>query len=204
MKARAWMAALTALVIGSAATAHGAVNGYTDEEVVASVAPVALPVDGKWYYTSTNLATEGPDTTGGWMNNPDQDTLWKVTSTDGLTLFLTDSWNTGDRFEVYVDGAKVLTTPAVANYQLPEIEPDVPGGGNPRLFAEQQKVTDSYDAARYSSGSVVVPAGEHTVNVKSIAYPPGLGGAGLALRATAGGPSPVDAATWSRLKARYR
>jgi|GEM_PF-3030671 len=141
--------------------------------------PVSLPVNGVWHYTSCSNGTVGPDFQGGWMSIPSQDELWLVSSSEKVLFRITDAWLTGDQFEVYVNGALALTTPSVPNGGSPEIKPDLVAV--PAPFTKQGKLYGAYAGAQYSHGEIVLPAGDHLINIKLIASP--VTGAGLGVLA---------------------
>jgi hypothetical protein len=144
--------------------------------------PAVLPTNGLWHYSAAHEANVGPDGHGGWMSAPSQADLWTVESTNGVTLSITDAWITGDRFEVYVDGVLVLTTPVVWFFGAPEYEPDTPG---PAPFEHQEALNAAFRSAWYSSGAISIGSGTHLINVKDIRFPPDIGGAAFGLRAVA-------------------
>lgn len=177
-----------------------AVNGVPGPSGPGILAPVPLPVSGVWYYAAATAATIGPDGFGGWMAIPPQTDLYQVSSGGPVVLSITDAFVTGDRFEVYVDGALALTTPAVPAGAGPEISPDAPG--LPVPFVDQASVNAAFASPIYSHGNVVVPGGNHLINVKDVAFPPGTSGAGFALRAAVA--TPVRPGTWGALKNLYK
>jgi len=178
------------------ATYNGAWEG--NAEVVSS--PIPLPANGTWYYSGVRLATIGPDGQGGWMNAPSQAELWLIDATDPVVLSITDAWVTGDRFEVYLNGNLVLTTPAVPFEQQPEIQPDTPG---PVPFQNQTALDSAFAAPRYSSGAVLISSGFHLLNIKDISFPPGAGAAGLGVRLESS-TTATEPSSWGKLKSAFR
>lgn len=193
-------ALLALALIGVPQLASAALNGAPGSAGPSTLAPIALPLTGEWYYAAASTATIGPDGLGGWMYVPAQTDLYQVSSAGPVVLSITDAFVTGDQFEVYVDGALVLATPAVPAGAGPEIQPSVPGSALP--YPDQATVDAAFASPLYSHGSVVLLGGDHLVNVKDVAFPLGFPGAGFALRATAA--TPVRPRTWGALKNLYK
>jgi hypothetical protein len=175
--------------------------------------PVSLPVNGVWHYASCSNGIIGPDGQGGWMSTPSQDELWLVSSSQKVLFRITDAWLTGDQFEVYVNGALALTTPSVSNGGSPEIKPDLVGA--PAPFAKQGKLYGAYAGAQYSHDEIVLPAGDHLVNIKLIASPVTSAGFGVLAELyhaptqettpkTGPGPEKEARGSWSGVKNLFR
>ena len=148
---KSWKSAIAALTLatGLAAAPSGAQAG-------------AITVDAGWYgfcfAGSGSAATAGCQNAGiGVSGNA---TTFNAT---GPVLFqITDAFNAGDTFDVWVDGLYQFTTNAVAQV--------LGGTGDPALaFADPQ----------FSHGQILLGAGFHTVDVFANASPFNGGGAYL-------------------------
>jgi hypothetical protein len=143
------------------------------------VEPVTLPTDGMWHYSQCNPEQIGPDGQYGWMDIPTQGELWQVVASERTVLHLTDLYVSGDRYEVYVDGALQLTTSKP--FGRGSIEPEV-DCACAVPFIDQDLCNRASYSPRYSHGALVLSPGTHLVNIKDISFP-ALIPAGFAIRA---------------------
>ncbi len=154
---------------------------------------VSLPVSNVWYYLACSVSEIGPDGEGGWMYIPPQNDLWQVVGPAQIDL--TDAWGSGDFFEIWVDGAPVLTTPAVPA-GVSTIIPDVPGGPVP--FNDQASCDAAFLSPDYSSGSVLIGEGVHEINIKADYSAGGFSSGGHCIRALA--PTATTNTVWGNIK----
>lgn len=125
-----------------------------------SAASQAAPVvDAGWY--GFCFGATGSSATAGCENEAGKTTDFPLNLTlAGSTLLkITDGFSIGDVFDVYVDGAKLLTTSA-------------PGTGS-----GLDDPDELFNSGYYSAGSLLLAAGNHQVNFVVADSPFGAGGA---------------------------
>lgn len=124
-----------------------------------ATAQAAPAVDGGWY--GFCFGGTGSQATAGCQNAAGQTTDFPLllTLTGSTLLKITDGFNIGDVFDVYVDGNKVLTTSA-------------PGAGS---FLSNPD--DLFNSGYYSAGSYLFSAGTYSVSFVASSSPFGGGGA---------------------------
>jgi hypothetical protein len=135
-----------------------------------------IAVDGGWYGFCFDGGTGNPATNGcqnlavGTAGNTFTFTL----SGNGL-LKVTDAFILGDRFDVWVDGSLAFTT-SVAGIGAGEADPDA-----------------AYNSGYYSTGSFLLAAGSHQVDIFTNVTPGGTGGAYMEVESRGGNVPEPDA-----------
>ena len=140
--------------------------------------PLPLPVDGTWYMVNCDGSEIGPDTEGGWQNEPCS--VWEVSSPWRIVLLIADFLVVGDRYDVWVDGAYAGRTGRCLDdgtyYGVYGVTQDY-------TLTDQSDGCTLWNEPDLSTGVVVIPAGTHTVEIKCHRFAAGYDGSGCIIKA---------------------